>query len=379
MNFEFMSSLSIIRPFYVYCKDAEAYAYTKPDISGASALKAIEYIVRLMYTAAIQTEANQLSVYDMLCSPDFVIYLDDRVLLNAVHVIRRKGATAVQFGGLTQKDALEVLEQLHFVAGEVCIFLGLIDNYPVFDAESVPRLPAPNKADSTLFNQEEPTVEEAIIRQFADRLKNVDHYSQLRNQTNRFVNVHINTSKDKNTKKVNTSTNVRTSFGIITKWIKAAFPDYMIEADTRIMVLTMRKENQLIRFSVRMGCTNLGTRDMEGEWKMLPGIDYVFYCFDIDPQQEPIEQFHVFSRDEFLQMWRDLDLIILKISTTQHQKLREIYGEDMKFKADEHADTMGVQVFKTSRKKMKRFEEIFAKYPALSEPIIREVLSRNDA
>ena len=51
----------------------------------------------------------------------------------------------------------------------------------------------------------------------------------------------------------------------------------------------------------------------------------------------------------------------------------------MKFTADEHADTMGVQVFKTSRKKMKRFEEIFAKYPALSEPVIREILSRNDA
>ena len=378
MNFEFISSLSIIRPFYCYCNDAETYAYSNPDVSCASALKAIEYIVRLMYTAAIQTEANQLSVYDMLCTPDFVIYLDDRVLLNSIHLIRRKGRVAVQSGGMTEKEAIEVLEQLHFVAGEVCIFLGLLDNYPVFDVESVPRTPTQNKADGNLFNQEEPTVEEKIIRQFADRLKNVSHYSQLRNQSNGYVNIHINTSADKTKKKVNTSSNVRTAFGIISKWMKATYPDYIIDNDTRIMVLTMRKDNQLIRFAVRMGCSNLGVRDMEGEWKILPGIDYIFYCFDIDPQKDTFEQFHVFSRDEFLQMWKDLNLIIMKISTSQHQRLREIYGENMTFSTDEHADTMGVQVFKTSRKKMKHFEEIFARYPALSDIAIRQILSKTD-
>ena len=73
MNFEFLKPLVMIIPFYVYCTDAEEFALTKPDISCASARKAIEYIVRLLYTAAIQTEANQLTVYDMLCSPDFVM------------------------------------------------------------------------------------------------------------------------------------------------------------------------------------------------------------------------------------------------------------------------------------------------------------------
>lgn len=62
MNFDFLKPLTMIRPFYVFCGDAEEYAVSKPDISCASARKAIEYIVRLMYTAAIQTEANQLTV-----------------------------------------------------------------------------------------------------------------------------------------------------------------------------------------------------------------------------------------------------------------------------------------------------------------------------
>ena len=85
MNFDFLKPIPMITPFYKYCVDAESFAMSKPDFCGASARKAIEYIVRLMYSAAIQQEVNQLTVYDMLCSPDFVMYLDDRTLLNAIH------------------------------------------------------------------------------------------------------------------------------------------------------------------------------------------------------------------------------------------------------------------------------------------------------
>ena len=87
MNFDFLKPLTMVRPFYTFCSDAEEYALNKPDISCTSAGKAIEYIVRLMYTAAIQTEANQLTVYDMLCSPDFMIYLDDRKIRDTVKII----------------------------------------------------------------------------------------------------------------------------------------------------------------------------------------------------------------------------------------------------------------------------------------------------
>ena len=62
MNFDFLKSITIIHPFYQFCEDAEEFALSKPDFCGASARKAIEYIVRLMYAAAIQTEANQLTV-----------------------------------------------------------------------------------------------------------------------------------------------------------------------------------------------------------------------------------------------------------------------------------------------------------------------------
>lgn len=380
LNFDFLKHLGMIHPFYVFCSDAEEYAASKPDISGASARKAIEYIVRLMYTAAIQTEANQLTVYDMLCSPDFVIYLDDRTLLNAIHFIRRKGNIAVHQGGLTEKEAFEVVEQLHFVAGEVCIFLGLANDYPAFD----PSLLIPQKVSSAssgaVFSEEEPLVAQEIISSFAQRLQSVEHYSQLRQMQRRFIDVHVNTSKYDEMEKaegkqarINTSANVRTAFDMIFQWVQNALPDFTVTADYRLLIFTVTKEDHSIRVAVKMGCTNLGSRNASGEWCLLPGVDYVLYCFDIDHKKPVFEQFHIFTKEEFLQMWQDLDLIRLNISSAAHKRLRAIYGEELKFNQAEHADSMAVQVFKTSKKKTKLFEEAFARFPALTMDALQTI------
>lgn len=73
-------------------------------------------------------------------------------------------------------------------------------------------------------------------------------------------------------------------------------------------------------------------------------------------------------------MWKDLKLIIPKFSPAAHKRLRAIYGNDMIFSTEEHADIMSVQVFKTSRKKTKLFEEEFAKKPALSEEVLMDII-----
>ncbi|MBR6965633.1 MAG: hypothetical protein IKH81_00925 [Clostridia bacterium] len=257
MNFDFLSPLTIIRPFFVFCRDAEVYALSKPDISCASAQKAIEYIVRLMYTAAIQTEANQLTVYDMLCSPDFVIYLDDRTLLNAIYLIRRKGNLAVHQGGLTESDAREVVEQLHYVAGEVCIFLGLLADYPSFDPSLYASNNEKNPEEQNPFAEEEPSVEEEIIRGFEKRLKSVQHYSQLRSQK-AFIDIHVNTAKYNELEKekgkevrINTSSNSRAAFAMIANWIREQLPSFRITEDNRMLSITIYTEEKRLKLLLK--------------------------------------------------------------------------------------------------------------------------------
>ena len=232
------------------------------------------------------------------------------------------------------------------------------------------------------FSEEEPSVEYEIIRGFEKRLKSVQHYSQLREQKS-FINIHVNTANyDKIEKelgkeaRINTSTNSRTAFAMIASWIREQLPEYRVVEDNRMLSVTVFTPKKQIKIVIKMGCTGLGSRDSSGEWNLLPGVDYVFYCFDIDPTKPVLEQFHVFTKNEFLQMWKDLKLIIPKISPSAHKRLRALYGQDMVFSTEEHADIMSVQVFKTSRKKTQMFEEKFKTFPEVNKEQLHAICSQ---
>ena len=382
MNFDFIAPLGIIRPFYGYCSEAEQFALSKPDISVAAARKSVEYIVRLLYTAAIQNEATQMTVYDMLCTPDFVIYLDDRTLLNAIHFIRRKGNIAVHSGGLSVAEAKEVLEQLHFVAGEVCIFLGLLSDYPPFDPACLELARKKNTSAMGVFDEEEPGVADEIIQSFSGRLKGVTHYSQLRRPTTGFIDVHVNTSRYDEMEKtkgkearINTSNNVRTAFGILSDWAAKLLPEVVLSCDYSNLQFIVKCDGKEICFAVKMGCSNLGSRTPDGQWLILQGIDYILYVPDIDPARPVVEQFRLFTREQFLQMWKDLKLVRVKISTQAHKRIRELLGDDVEFEAEKYADVMAVQSFKNSRKKTRELNEYLGTVPGLDETLFKDILA----
>ena len=232
-----------------------------------------------------------------------------------------------------------------------------------------------------VFSEKEPTVSQEIIQEFSARLQSIEHYSQLRQMNRNFINIHVNTSnydelEKQNGKKarINTSTNVRAAFDYIAQWAKNSLSDADVRLDYRLLVLTVIHSNQMTRIAVKMGCTNLGHSDANGEWTILPNIDYVLYCFDINLDQSILEQFHLFTKEDFLQMWRDISSIRVYISTSEHNRLRALYGPDFKFNQDEHADSMIVQVFKTSRKKTKLFEERFSQYPSLTLELLQKLV-----
>lgn len=382
MNFDFLAPLGIIRPFYVYCSEAEEFVLSKADISVAASRKSVEYIVRLLYTAAIQNEATQMTVYDMLCTPDFVMYLDDRTLLDAIHFIRKKGNVAVHSGGLSVAEAKEVLEQLHFVAGEVCIFLGLLSDYPPFDPACLEQTKKKNSSAMGVFDEEEPGVADEIIQSFSSRLKGVTHYSQLRRKSTGFIDVHVNTSEYDELEKakgkearINTSNNVRTAFSILSDWAAKLLPDAVVRCDYSNLQFTVARGAKEICFAVKMGCSNLGSRTPDGQWQILQGIDYILYVPDIDPARPVVEQFRLFTREQFLQMWKDLKLVRVKISTQAHKRIRELLGDDVEFEAEKYADVMAVQSFKNSRKKTLELNEYLETVPKLDAMLVRDILT----
>lgn len=131
MNFAYLKNAPDFAQLYTYCCEAEDFALEKPNISVTSARKAMEFLVKMIYRAVVG-ETQGKTVFEMSTDNAFVSYLNDPVLLNSIHYIRKMGNVAVHDGTLTTGEAVKVLEELHFLVGEVCILWQLVPDYPEF-------------------------------------------------------------------------------------------------------------------------------------------------------------------------------------------------------------------------------------------------------
>lgn len=140
MNFDYMKSATDFSQLYEYCCEAEEFALSKPNISVTSARKAMEYVVKLVFWWAAG-DCPSMTVYEMATDPRFVQYVGDETLISCIHYIRKMGNLAVHEGNMTVEDALNVLEQLHFLAGELCIWTQTVQDYPEFEKPALPSAP----------------------------------------------------------------------------------------------------------------------------------------------------------------------------------------------------------------------------------------------
>ena len=131
MNFDYMKNAPDFAQLYTYCCEAEEFALNKPNISVTSARKAMEYVVKLLYGAAID-DIRGKTVFEMATDYRFIQYVNDQILLNSIHYIRKMGNVAVHEGVLSVDEALKVLEELHFLVGEICILMQVAPDYPEF-------------------------------------------------------------------------------------------------------------------------------------------------------------------------------------------------------------------------------------------------------
>lgn len=147
MNFAYLKNAPDFAQLYTYCCEAEDFALEKPNISVTSARKAMEFLVKMIYRAVVG-ETQGKTVFEMSTDNAFVSYLNDPVLLNSIHYIRKMGNVAVHDGTLTIGEAVKVLEELHFLVGEVCILWQLVPDYPEFVKPTLqaPAQPAPVQA-----------------------------------------------------------------------------------------------------------------------------------------------------------------------------------------------------------------------------------------
>ncbi len=380
MNFQYLAGLDTMGPLYGYCTEAEEFVSARPGISVTSARKAAEYIVKLIYASAVNENIAGMTLFDMLSDNAFVSYIGDDALLDAIHQIRRKGNIAVHEGGIGESDAMRTLEDLHFVAGEACVLLGIIEEYPPFDknvGSQAPQAIAPSPAEE---GDSGPEVDMALIQAFAPRLRSVRHWAELHRPRRKIINVHVDPRTDHLAKKTDPfavgtdlGANGKLAVREVADWLDAQLPGVEILADYFKSLLTIPKNGAWTILSVKTGSTVLGRR--EGETlSILPRVDFVVYTPELTEGIPLAEQFRVFSRGEFLTMWETLGLIRYKVSTSAAKRYRQIYGPDKELPAETYADTVTVQSFTNSRKKHAQVKAWCEKMPPLTGGGLQRIL-----
>ena len=167
MNFAYLKNAPDFAQLYTYCCEAEEFALSKPNISVTSARKAMEFIVKMIYSA-VSGDIQGKTVFEMSTDYAFTSYLNDQILLNSIHFIRKMGNVAVHDGTLTSDEALKVLEELHFLVGEVCMLWQLIPDYPEFVK---PTLQTPVQPEPTETPKAKVEVASELCARYAERMR----------------------------------------------------------------------------------------------------------------------------------------------------------------------------------------------------------------
>lgn len=131
MNFDFLSNIPQLGKLAKFCNEAEMLLAVSPTSSVATARKALEYTVRLIYNLKVG-DSSGLNLFEVLSDQAFVAFIHDEPTIDAMHTIRKLGNAAAHDATISFPQAQRVLEQLHFVVGDTCITLGAINDYPPF-------------------------------------------------------------------------------------------------------------------------------------------------------------------------------------------------------------------------------------------------------
>lgn len=136
MNFDFLKDLPGLGQVYDNCDNAEKLAMKMPMQSIFTARKSAELLAKFIYLAAHNEQMETLSFAEILSDPAVRNYISDSETMRAFHYIRKNGNVAAhENGSQTVEDAIETLKALHLVSGKTARKLGLINNFPAFNAQ----------------------------------------------------------------------------------------------------------------------------------------------------------------------------------------------------------------------------------------------------
>ena len=141
-NFDYLKDIEELQDLYGFCNAAEDTQQTNYDVCALNGRRALEWIVKAVYTLkGIELEART-SLLEMMSSEPFTQFIgDDDKLLMAAHYVRKIGNKAAHDGGIKGSEAFFSLLNIYNVVGGILLKLRVLTSLAPFDKNLVPKSP----------------------------------------------------------------------------------------------------------------------------------------------------------------------------------------------------------------------------------------------
>ena len=149
-NFDYLQDIEALKDLYGFCSAAEDTQQTNHDVCALNGRRALEWIVKAIYTLKGIELDKRTSLLEMMSSEPFTQFIgDDDKLMMAAHYVRKIGNKAAHDGGVKGGEAYFTLLNIYNVVGGILLKLGVITSLAPFRKDLIPKSPTLSVVPST--------------------------------------------------------------------------------------------------------------------------------------------------------------------------------------------------------------------------------------
>lgn len=142
-NFDYLQDIEALKDLYGFCSAAEDAQQTNYDVCALNSRRALEWIVKAIYTLKGIEIEKRTSLLEMMSSEPFTQFIgDDDKLMMAAHYVRKIGNKAAHDGSVKGGEAYFTLLNTYNVVGSILLKLRVITSLAPFRKDLIPKSPS---------------------------------------------------------------------------------------------------------------------------------------------------------------------------------------------------------------------------------------------
>lgn len=142
-NFDYLKDIEALKDLYGFCSAAEDTQQTNYDVCALNGRRALEWIVKAIYTLKGIELEKRTNLLEMMSSEPFTQFIgDDDKLMMAAHYVRKIGNKAAHDGGVKGGEAYFTLLNIYNVVGGILLKLGVLKSLAPFRKDLIPKSPS---------------------------------------------------------------------------------------------------------------------------------------------------------------------------------------------------------------------------------------------